>query len=42
MSDDKSESGGDSGGDSGTLDGRVLDELFAVIESRKGGDPDLS
>ncbi len=24
------------------LDGRVLDELFAVIESRKGGDPEAS
>ncbi len=29
-------------GDSDALDGRVLDALFAVIESRKGGDPDLS
>ena len=38
MSDDK----GDNGGDNGTLDGRVLDELFAVIESRKGGDPKAS
>ena len=28
--------------DSGALDGRVLDELFAVIESRKGGDPGAS
>ena len=26
----------------GALDGRVLDELFAVIESRKGGDPEAS
>ncbi len=26
----------------GTRDGRVLDELFAVIESRQGGDPDAS
>ncbi len=26
----------------GTLDGRVLDALFAVIESRKGGDPEAS
>ncbi len=29
-------------GDSGALDGRVLDALFAVIESRKGGDPGAS
>ncbi len=42
MSDDKGDSGGDSSGDSGALDGRVLDELFAVIESRKGGDPEAS
>lgn len=42
MSDDKGEKGGDRSGDSGTLDGRVLDELFAVIESRKGGDPEAS
>ena len=34
MSDDR--------GDSGALDGRVLDALFAVIESRKGGDPEAS
>ncbi len=27
---------------SGNMDGRVLDELFAVIESRKGGDPEAS
>ena len=26
----------------GALDGRVLDELFAVIDSRKGGDPEAS
>ncbi len=26
----------------GALDGRVLDELFEVIESRKGGDPEAS
>jgi phosphoribosyl-ATP pyrophosphohydrolase len=26
----------------GALDGRVLDELFAVIDSRKGGDPAAS
>ena len=26
----------------GALDGRVLDELFAVIESRRGGDPEAS
>ena len=26
----------------GALDGRVLDALFAVIESRKGGDPEVS
>ena len=26
----------------GARDGRVLDELFAVIESRKGGDPEVS
>ncbi len=26
----------------GGRDGRVLDELFAVIESRKGGDPEAS
>ncbi len=26
----------------GALDGRVLDALFAVIESRKGGDPEAS
>ncbi len=29
-------------GDSGERDGRVLDALFAVIESRKGGDPEAS
>ncbi len=34
MSDDRGECAGS--------DGRVLDELFAVIESRKGGDPDAS
>ena len=34
MRDDKSEGGGP--------DGRVLDELFAVIGSRKGGDPGAS
>ena len=28
--------------DNGALDGRVLDDLFAVIESRKGGDPEAS
>ncbi len=27
---------------SGNTDGRVLDELFQVIESRKGGDPEAS
>ena len=27
---------------SGNMDGRVLDELFKVIESRKGGDPETS
>ena len=32
----------DKSGDSGALDGRVLDALFAVIESRKGGDPEAS
>ena len=26
----------------GALDGRVLDQLFAVIESREGGDPGTS
>ncbi len=26
----------------GALDGRVLDALFTVIESRKGGDPEAS
>ncbi len=26
----------------GASDGRVLDQLFAVIESRKGGDPEAS
>ena len=26
----------------GVRDGRVLDQLFAVIESRKGGDPEAS
>ncbi len=26
----------------GARDGRVLDELFEVIESRKGGDPEVS
>ncbi len=34
MSDKRDEKGG--------CDGRVLDELFAVIESRKGGDPEAS
>ncbi len=34
MSGNKDEDGG--------LDGRVLDALFAVIESRKGGDPEVS
>ena len=34
MSDDSGECAGS--------DGRVLDALFAVIESRKGGDPDAS
>ncbi len=28
--------------DGDPVDGRILDELFAVIESRKGGDPDAS
>ncbi len=34
MSDDKGECAGS--------DGRVLDALFEVIESRKGGDPEIS
>ncbi len=29
-------------GDSGGRDGRMLDALFAVIESREGGDPEAS
>ena len=29
-------------GEGDVRDGRVLDELFAVIESRKGGDPEAS
>ncbi len=29
-------------GESGDLDGRVLDELFRVIASRKGADPESS
>ena len=34
MSDKRDEKGG--------FDGRVLDELFVVIDSRKGGDPEAS
>ncbi len=32
----------DKSDEKGALDGRVLDELFAVIDSRKGGDPEGS
>jgi phosphoribosyl-ATP pyrophosphohydrolase len=32
----------DKSDETGALDGRVLDDLFAVIDSRKGGDPKAS